>query len=56
MAADICVIGPGGLTARATYDAPLELATGAGLVLVNGAIAWQHGRPGTGPLAGRLVS
>ena len=56
MAADICVIGPGGLTARATYDAPLELATGADLVLVNGAIAWQHGRPGTGPLAGRLVS
>jgi N-acyl-D-amino-acid deacylase len=56
LAADICVIAPGGLTARATYDAPLELATGADLVLVNGAVAWQHGQPGTAPLAGRLVS
>jgi N-acyl-D-amino-acid deacylase len=56
LAADICVIAPGGLTARATYDAPLELATGADLVLVNGAIAWQHGQPATAPLAGRLVS
>lgn len=56
MVADICVVGPGGLTARATYDAPRELATGADLVLVNGAIAWRHGQPVTGQPAGRLVS
>jgi N-acyl-D-amino-acid deacylase len=56
LAADICVIGPAGLTALATYDAPRELATGADLVLVNGAIAWQHGQPATAPLTGRVVS
>jgi N-acyl-D-amino-acid deacylase len=56
MAADICVIGPGGLTARATYDAPRELAAGVGLVIVNGAIAWRDGRAVTTGFPGRLVS
>jgi len=56
MAADICVIGPGGLTAHATFDAPLELATGVDLVLVNGAVVWRHGRPVAGRAPGRLVS
>ena len=56
MAADICVIGPGGLAGRASYDVPRELATGADLVMVNGAIAWRHGRPVTGQAPGRLVS
>ena len=56
MAADICVIGPAGLTAHATYDAPRELATGVDLVLVNGTVVWRHGRPVTGQAPGRLVS
>jgi N-acyl-D-aspartate/D-glutamate deacylase len=56
MAADICVIGPGGLTARATYDAPRELAAGVSLVLVNGAVAWRDGRAVTTGFPGRLVS
>jgi N-acyl-D-amino-acid deacylase len=56
MAADICVIGPGGLAARATYDDPREQATGADLVLVNGAIAWQHGQPVTARSAGQMIS
>jgi N-acyl-D-amino-acid deacylase len=56
LAADICVIGPGGLAGRASYDAPRELATGADLVLVNGAIAWRHGQPVTTRPAGQLVS
>jgi N-acyl-D-amino-acid deacylase len=56
MAADICVIGPSGLTAHATYDAPRELTTGVDLVLVNGAIVWRYGQPVTGQAPGRLVS
>ena len=56
MAADICVIGPGGLTARATYDAPCERAAGVSLVLVNGAVAWRDGRAVTTGFPGRLVS
>ncbi len=56
MAADICVIGPGGLAARATYDAPLEQASGADVVLVNGVIAWRHGESITARPAGNLVS
>ncbi len=56
MAADICVIGPGGLTAHATYGAPRELATGVDLVLVNGAVMWRHGQPVTARAPGRLVS
>ena len=50
------MIGPGGLTGRASYGAPRELATGADLVLVNGAIAWRHGQPVATHPAGQLVS
>jgi N-acyl-D-amino-acid deacylase len=56
LAADICVIGPSGLTERASYDAPRELAAGADLVLVNGSMAWQHGQPVTTHPAGQVVS
>jgi N-acyl-D-amino-acid deacylase len=42
MAADICVIGPGGLSERASYDAPELTATGLVAVLVNGATAWRN--------------
>ena len=56
LAADICVIGPGGLTARATYEAPCELAAGVDLVIVNGAVTWRDGRALTAGFPGRVVS
>jgi N-acyl-D-amino-acid deacylase len=56
LAADICVIGPAGLTSRATYDAPREPATGVDLVLVNGVIVWRHGRPQPTRFPGQLAS
>jgi N-acyl-D-amino-acid deacylase len=56
LAADICVIGPGGITARASYDAPRRLAAGVGLVLVNGVVTWRDGQPVTTAFPGRLVS
>ena len=56
LAADICVIGPGGLTDRATYDAPRAQATGADLVIVNGVIVFRDGQPQPGRHPGRLVS
>ncbi|HKA98097.1 MAG TPA: amidohydrolase family protein [Streptosporangiaceae bacterium] len=56
MAADICVIGPGGLTAHATYAAPLERATGVDLVIVNGAVVWRDGQPVTTRFPGQVVS
>jgi len=56
MAADICVIGPGGLTARATYGAPREQAAGVDLVLVNGTVTWRDGQPVTTAFPGQLVS
>jgi len=56
MAADICVIGPGGLTARASYGAPREKAAGADLVIVNGVITWRDGQPVTARFPGQLVS
>ena len=56
LAADVCVIEPGGITARASYDAPQRLATGVGLVLVNGVITWRGGQPLTARFPGRLVS
>jgi N-acyl-D-aspartate/D-glutamate deacylase len=56
MAADICVIGPGGLTARATYAAPREEAAGVDLVIVNGAVAWRDGQPVTAQFPGKVVS
>ena len=56
LAADLCVIGPGKVTARATEDAPVEMATGVDLVIVNGTIAWCDGQPVTAQAAGRMVS
>ena len=56
LAADICVIGPGGLTARATYGAPSEPAAGVGLVLVNGTVTWRDGQPVTTAFPGQVVS
>jgi N-acyl-D-amino-acid deacylase len=51
MAADLCVVGPGGLADHATYDHPLRPATGVDHVLVNGQPVWARGaatttRPG----------
>jgi N-acyl-D-amino-acid deacylase len=45
MAADICVIGPAGISATASYGDPTSLATGVGLVLVNGVPVWRDGQP-----------
>jgi N-acyl-D-amino-acid deacylase len=56
MAADICVIGPGGITARASYDRPLEQAAGVSLVLVNGVVTWRYGQPVTTRHPGQVVS
>ena len=56
MAADIAIIGPAGIAENATYDAPLQNATGVSLVIVNGAITWRDGQPVTANFPGRLVS
>jgi N-acyl-D-amino-acid deacylase len=55
MAADICVIGPAGIAARASYEAPTRLATGVDLVIVNGVITWRDGRPQTASFPGQVV-
>jgi N-acyl-D-amino-acid deacylase len=52
MAADVCVIGPGGIIDRAIYGAPQLQATGVDLVIVNGVITWRDGEPGDYPLPG----
>ena len=56
MAADLCVIGPAGLAARATYDHPRELATGVAHVFVNGVRVWPDSHSAAGEFPGRLVS
>lgn len=56
MAADLCVIGPGGVVPRATYDAPWQAAAGADLVLVNGVSVWPSARAVAGAAPGRLVT
>jgi N-acyl-D-amino-acid deacylase len=56
MAADICVIGPGGITDRAIYGAPQVQAAGVDLVIVNGVITWRDGEPLTDRFPGQLVS
>jgi N-acyl-D-aspartate/D-glutamate deacylase len=56
MAADICVIGPRGMTDRASGQAPRAAAAGVHLVLVNGVIAWRDGQPVTARFPGRFVS
>ncbi|MEA1013933.1 N-acyl-D-amino-acid deacylase family protein [Sphingosinicella sp. LY1275] len=53
--ADIAVIDPARFTARATYEKPTELATGADFVLVNGALVVADGQP-TGALPGRHLA
>ena len=56
LAADLCVVGPGGLTERASYGAPQVTATGISLVMVNGVIAWRDGQPVAGRWPGAVVS
>ncbi len=56
MAADICVIEPGGITARASYGTPREQATGIGLVIVNGVITWRDAQPLTIRYPGQVIS
>ncbi len=56
MAADICVIGPGGIVDRATYDRPREEAAGMDVVIVNGVIVWRDGRPVPGRFPGQFVT
>ena len=56
MAADIAVIGPAGISARATYDAPVRQAAGVDLVLVNGIVTWRDGQPVTTQFPGQFVS
>jgi N-acyl-D-amino-acid deacylase len=46
LAADLVVIGPGGLRERATDEAPTRLAEGVRLVLVNGEPVWRDGVAG----------
>jgi N-acyl-D-amino-acid deacylase len=55
MAADLCVIGPGGIAAQASYDHPRELATGVDHVFVNGVLVWPDPRA-AGELPGQVVS
>ncbi len=55
MAADLCIVGPAGLTDHATYDHPRRLATGVDHVLVNGQPVWAHGAATT-TRPGRIVS
>ena len=56
LAADLCVIGPGKVTARATDDAPAERATGVDLVMVNGTVVWRDGQPVNALAPGQFVS
>jgi N-acyl-D-amino-acid deacylase len=56
LAADLCVLGPGGLTERASYRAPQVTATGVTLVMVNGVVAWRDGQPLAGRWPGAVVS
>ena len=56
LAADICVIGPGGITDLASYDAPTRAAAGVDLVIVNGVVAWRDGQPVTSRFPGQFVS
>ena len=56
MAADICVIGPGGIVDRATYETPREEAGGVEVVIVNGVIVWRAGQPVPGRFPGQFVT
>ena len=50
------MIGPGGLTERASYAAPRQAAAGVDLVLVGGVPVWRSGAPVPGARPGQLVS
>jgi N-acyl-D-aspartate/D-glutamate deacylase len=52
--ADVVVFDPATFRDTATYDKPLQWATGAKLVLVNGQIAVENEKP-TEKLAGRAI-
>jgi N-acyl-D-amino-acid deacylase len=56
MAADVCVIGPGGMIDRAIYGAPQVQATGLDLVIVNGIITWRDGQLLTTRFPGQFVT
>jgi hypothetical protein len=44
------------MTARATYDRPLEPAAGVEHVFVNGVLVWPARHTAAGTLPGRVVS
>jgi N-acyl-D-amino-acid deacylase len=52
--ADIVVFDPDEIADRATFEAPEQAAAGIDLVMVNGQVTWQLGRP-TGARAGRVL-
>jgi N-acyl-D-amino-acid deacylase len=56
MAADIAVIGPGGLTEQATDQTPQAQASGVDLVILNGTITWRDGHALTDQFPGQVVS
>jgi N-acyl-D-aspartate/D-glutamate deacylase len=55
MHADLLVFDPGEVHATATYPAPLQLAQGFDVVIVNGVVARENGRLGPA-LSGRVLS
>ncbi len=54
MAADIVIFDPNTVIDRATYSNPKQLPTGFDYVIVNGAVAVEHGRL-TGERSGRIL-
>ena len=52
--ADVVVFDPEAVAARATFEAPRQLAAGIVQVFVNGASVWEHGEH-TGALPGRAL-
>jgi dihydroorotase/N-acyl-D-amino-acid deacylase len=52
--ADLVVFDPGRILDRATFEAPHQYAEGVRLVLVNGVVAFEEGRP-TAARAGRVL-
>jgi N-acyl-D-amino-acid deacylase len=56
LAADICVIAPGGLIERASDADPRQTAAGVSLVLVNGVVTWRDGQPVPDAAGGRVVN
>ena len=52
--ADVVVFDPASIADHATYQQPVQLATGVDAVLINGRLAFMDGRP-TGASTGRVV-